>query len=316
MSVRTQIDRISTAVQNAHLKVIEKGGTSAAPYLVANLPDAINTIPEATEPTMQSKTVSPSTSDQTVKPDSGYDGLSQVTVNAMPTATQATPSISVSTAGLITATATQDAGYVVAGTKSATNQLTTQAAQTITPGTSNKTIASGRYLTGTQTIKGDANLVAENIRSGVSIFGVDGSYEGSAGGNFYATEVTLASNYSTQSYKEICTIPFLAENVNNDNLFVILLLKDSVATSYSIPVVMGCNSPYLIGSYALGIKKTSYGTSVSIKTSTDTDYKLTTGRTTPTIARVYVTASGGVRICPETSYSFVAGTYSVIYGIL
>ena len=110
MSVRTQIDRISTAVQNAHLKVIEKGGTSAAPYLVANLPDAINTIPEATEPTMQSKTVSPSTSDQTVKPDSGYDGLAQVTVSAMPTATQATPSISVSTSGLITATATQDAG--------------------------------------------------------------------------------------------------------------------------------------------------------------------------------------------------------------
>lgn len=134
--------------------------------------------------------------------------------------------------------------------------------------------------------------------------------------NFYATEVTLASNYSTQEYEEICTIPFLAENVKNDNLFVMLLMKDSVATSYSIPVVMGCNSPYLIGSYVLGIKKTSYGTSVSIKTSTDTDYKLTTGKTTPDIARVYVTASGGVRIYPETGYSFVAGTYSVIYGLL
>ena len=84
MSVQTEIDRISTAVQNAHLKVIEKGGTSAAPYLVANLADAIDTIPEATEPTLQSKTVSPSTSAQTVKPDSGYDGLSQVTVNAIP----------------------------------------------------------------------------------------------------------------------------------------------------------------------------------------------------------------------------------------
>ena len=49
MSVQTEIDRISTAVQNAHLKVIEKGGTSAAPYLVANLPDAIDTIPEGTD---------------------------------------------------------------------------------------------------------------------------------------------------------------------------------------------------------------------------------------------------------------------------
>lgn len=182
MSVQTEIDRISTAVQNAHLKVIEKGGTSAAPYLVANLESAIATIPNA-EPTLQTKTVTPSTSAQTVKPDSGYDGLAQVTVNAMPNATQATPSISVSSSGLITAKATQTAGYVSAGTKSATKQLTVQAAQTITPGTADKTIASGRYLTGKQTIKGDANLVAGNIKSGVSIFGVAGSYEGSGGGS-------------------------------------------------------------------------------------------------------------------------------------
>lgn len=91
------------------------------------------------------------------------------------TAAQAVPSISVSSAGLITASAAQSAGYVTAGTKSATKQLTTQAAQTITPGTANKTIASGRYLTGTQTIEGDANLVAGNIKSGVSIFGVSGT---------------------------------------------------------------------------------------------------------------------------------------------
>jgi hypothetical protein len=38
----------------------------------------------------------------------------------MPTATQATPSISISNSGLITASSTQSAGYVVKGTKSAT----------------------------------------------------------------------------------------------------------------------------------------------------------------------------------------------------
>lgn len=61
-----------------------------------------------------------------------------------------------------------------AGTKM-TGTIPSQAAQTITPGTADKTIAAGRYLTGVQTIKGDANLVAENIKSGVSIFGVSGS---------------------------------------------------------------------------------------------------------------------------------------------
>jgi len=94
---------------------------------------------------------------------------------------QATPEITVSSGGLITASATQAAGLVPAGTKTATKQLTVQAAQTITPGTSNKTIASGRYLTGTQTIKGDANLKAANIKKGVSIFGVAGSYTVTSG---------------------------------------------------------------------------------------------------------------------------------------
>lgn len=139
------------------------------------------TMEAASDPVLQEKTVTPKTSAQSVTADSGYDGLSKVTVNAMPTATQATPSITVSSAGLITASATQSAGYVAAGTKSATKQLTTQAAKTITPSTSNQTIAAGTYCSGTQTIKGDANLVAGNIKSGVSIFGVAGSYEGSGG---------------------------------------------------------------------------------------------------------------------------------------
>lgn len=141
-------------------------------------------------PKVQSKSVTPTTSSQTIKPDSGYDGLSQVTVNAMPTATQATPSIAVTTGGLITASATQTAGYVASGTKSATKQLSTQAAKTVTPGTSNQTaVASGRYTTGAITVKGDANLKAENIAKGVSIFGVAGSLEGAkvATGSFEIT---------------------------------------------------------------------------------------------------------------------------------
>ena len=65
---------------------------------------------------------------------------------------------------------------MAAGTKSATRQLATQAGATITPGTSAKTaVAAGRYTTGAVTVAGDANLVAANIKSGVSIFGVAGN---------------------------------------------------------------------------------------------------------------------------------------------
>lgn len=92
-------------------------------------------------------------------------------------AEQATPSISVSDTGLITASSTQTSGYVTADTKSATKQLTTQAAKTITPGTNSQTaVASGVYTTGVITVEGDTNLVAANIKSGETIFGVTGTY--------------------------------------------------------------------------------------------------------------------------------------------
>lgn len=51
---------------------------------------------------------------------------------------------------------------------------------TITPTTSDIVISSGGYLAGAQTIKGDANLTAANIASGVTIFGVTGTASGGA----------------------------------------------------------------------------------------------------------------------------------------
>lgn len=64
------------------------------------------------------------------------------------------------------------------GSGKVTQSVKTKGAQTYTPGTTNQTIAAGQYLTGAQTIKGDPNLRPENIKKGVSIMGITGSYSG------------------------------------------------------------------------------------------------------------------------------------------
>ena len=116
------------------------------------------------------------TSGATVAIPAGY--YASDTSKSVTTAIQATPNINISPTGLITASATQSAGYVSSGTKDATKQLSTKSATTYTPSAINQIISSGYYLTGTQTIKGDRNLVAENIKSGVSIFGINGKFTG------------------------------------------------------------------------------------------------------------------------------------------
>ena len=128
------------------------------------------------------------------------------------TSITANPTISVSSGGLITAsvsasksvTPTVSAGYVSSGTAgtvsvsgSNTSQLTTKAAQTYTPTTTDQTIANGRYLTGVQTIKGDANLLAENIKKDVVLFGVTGTYEGGGASNVCQGTFTTVSSQNT-----------------------------------------------------------------------------------------------------------------------
>lgn len=95
----------------------------------------------------QTKSATPSTSAQTISPDSGKF-LSSVTVNAI-------PSDYVKPAYLIAAT-------------------------TYTPTTTERSIPANTYCLGRQTIEGDAHLVAGNIKSGVDIFGVPGTYTSDA----------------------------------------------------------------------------------------------------------------------------------------
>ena len=93
--------------------------------------------------TQGAKTITPSTSEQTAV-EAGVYTTGKITVAAVSATEQDTPTISVSSSGLITATA---------GTKSATKQLTTKAATTITPSALSQTaVSSGVYTTGKITV--------------------------------------------------------------------------------------------------------------------------------------------------------------------
>jgi hypothetical protein len=164
-------DRIKNAI-------ITQGQTVSDSDTFDSYADKILAIDTQEEPVIESLSV---TENGTYTAPSGIHGYSPVTI-AVPTGPaveQVTPIITVNSSGLITASATQEAGIVSAGTKTATQQLTTKAATTITPGTSAKTaVSSGVYTTGDIVVKGDSDLVASNIKNGIEIFGVIGTYTG------------------------------------------------------------------------------------------------------------------------------------------
>lgn len=136
-------------------------------------------------------------SGKTVTVPSGYYAVaaekSIATGSAKTPATTITqnPTIEIDENGKITAsysgsksiTPTVISGYVSSGTAGAVSvsgsssfQMDTIPGQTITPSTQNQTLPELSFTLGTQTILGDANLEASKIKSGVSIFGVSGTF--------------------------------------------------------------------------------------------------------------------------------------------
>lgn len=133
--------------------------------------------PAAPTPSLQAKTnIAPTTSSQTITPDSGYDGLSSVQINAMPQGSATTP---------YTVVQHNPAIVYMGGMISTSTNLTISVTPTVSPGY----VSSG--TAGNVKVQGynekspsslDSNLVAGNIKKDISIFGVTGTYEGGGAG--------------------------------------------------------------------------------------------------------------------------------------
>ena len=190
--------------------------TNTTGYITGGTKTGTAVTVSASELVSGTKTISASgTTDVT-----NYESVSVPSGSAKTPATTITanPTVSVNSSGLITATVSKtqsvtpsvSAGYVASGTAgtvtvsgSGTNQLPTQGAQTIHPSTTDQTIASGKYLTGAQTIKAvtTTNLTAENIVQGVTVKVGDStdddcvaSVTGTASGGRYVVTISGTGN--------------------------------------------------------------------------------------------------------------------------
>lgn len=108
---------------------------------------------------------------------------------------------------------------------------------TITPAANAQVISKGSYLRGEVTVAGDANLTASNIKSGVTIFNVAGTYEGESSGGTSAEYYKCASVSSGTSGEKLegrlMTMSFIDVvdfNYNTEATVIHLTMTDTTKT--------------------------------------------------------------------------------------
>lgn len=231
--------------------------------------------------------------------------------------------ISVSNSGLISATAqdyeditpTVVAGYISSGTSGRvyadahdTYQLPTQPATTYTPTTSDQTISSGKYLTGVQTISGDANLVSGNIKSGVSIFGVLGN----AAGYVKLGEKDFTANTTSTTAISLGNLTLSGSSIWTSSKIIYISIRDKAGKREGY--LYGTDAWFVNANPINGSSTTSISTPARMKYTYSSSGEWIADRTT-TVFGVYVydiNSSGRIRVYAryDSTHSLtINGTY-------
>lgn len=122
-------------------------------------------------------------------------------------------------------------GYIEGGKVS--QSIPIQGGSTTTPGTSDKTIvAANRYITGDIKVKGDSNLIADNIISGKSIFGVTGNATIQSLGGLNKIKGTLGLGQSVNFGFTATKVTLYGQNPSNSNGKTIAIIDFEVGTMF------------------------------------------------------------------------------------
>ena len=105
-----------------------------------------------------------------------------------------------------------------------TQSLNTRGTTVWRPSTRAQSIPSGTYLTGTQTIEGDTNLAPQNIRAGVSIFGVGGALSVQSLGGYTKPDIQNRGIITRYKVVKQSETP-LNLNGKSNNMYVVLQNK-------------------------------------------------------------------------------------------
>lgn len=245
------------------------------------------------------KTVTPSTSEQTAVASGRY------TTGAVKVAAVSydTPSVDVSTSGLITATANG---------KSGTKQLTTKAAASITPTKSQQTaVAAQTYTTGAVTVaaipsqyivpsgsqtltKNDTYDVTSLAQAIVNVAGGGGLPSGISAVDFGIINISSAFTTTRQTF---------SHNLGTTPDLMIVWHNGNVATTYSMLAAIRCNQ--------FGWRSSAYNNHMAYHGNSTTNVTWTNSNST-TYGISNMTATTFQLASSSSSYYWRAGTYNYI----
>lgn len=160
-----------------------------------------------------------------------------------------TQSLQLGTYATIRASHEQAAGYVSAGTTTNDYNIARNAGGTYNPGTSNQTLLNAGlvYLNNALVLSGSSNLVSSNIKNGVNIFGIIGSYSGTVPTytvTVYNNGVAQITVYYEFTYVNIMNNSYANISCSGNGSLILIVCpnRHSISTSGNAAQIM-TNSP-------------------------------------------------------------------------